>query len=200
MTTNLIALAVAWSENRISFDACAASDNNRMFGLPPRSETRRDWVDDVQRRLAQAQEYLAIDTHDRLNFRPTLWTAAELAEHRTQGVPALSLFQPAFPSSRATSSTSRTSRPYDYKPALAMDAGLRGLAVVVERALSSRASPRCWAPSSSRCCTLSSLHPWLPDPVRSGGRSLRPHATRTYDGPPSYKELCERRNERGTKN
>lgn len=137
VTTNLIALAVAWSENRISFDACAASDNNRLFGLPPRCETHRDWVDDVQRRIAQAQEYLALDTHDRLNFRPTLWTAAELAEHRTQGVPALSLFQPAFPSSTATSSIGRTSRPYYYKPALAMDdTGLRALAVVVERAAS----------------------------------------------------------------
>ena len=97
VTTNLIALAVAWSENRISFDACAASDNNRLFGLPPRCETHRDWVDDVQRRIAQAQEYLALDTHDRLNFRPTLWTAAELAEHRTQGVPALVPLPAGFP-------------------------------------------------------------------------------------------------------
>ena len=86
VTTNVIALAIAWIEDRATFDAVGNHDNNVLFGLPPRSETRRDWVDDVQRRLAQAQEWLALSAQARLNFRPSLWTAADVAEHHKQGV------------------------------------------------------------------------------------------------------------------
>jgi hypothetical protein len=86
VTTNVIALAIAWIEDRATFDAVGDHDNNVLFGLPPRSETRRNWVDDVQRRLAQAQEWLALSAQARLNFRPSLWTAADVAEHHKQGV------------------------------------------------------------------------------------------------------------------
>ena len=47
VTTNVIALAIAWREDRATFDAGGYHDNNVLFGLPPRCQARRDWVDDV---------------------------------------------------------------------------------------------------------------------------------------------------------
>jgi len=168
VTTNVIALAMAWREDRATFDAVGDHDSNVLFGLPPRSETRRDWVDDVQRRLAQAQEWLALSGQARLNFRPTLWTAAAVAEHRKQGVhvpvPFLARVaivedpeqrrdeqkqKQAVPSEAHASDVGRAARPRHRRQACGVGTSVS----------------RCWGSSSSCCCT-SCTPPPPPSPLR----------------------------------
>jgi hypothetical protein len=82
VTTNSIALALAWRNDRQAFDGRSLPANNALFGVPVRAETRRDWVDDVQQRLAQVEEYFGLDPRERPDFRPTLRTTAEVAAER----------------------------------------------------------------------------------------------------------------------
>ena len=66
VSTNTIALALAWRRDDAELDGLAQTDRNRLFGVPAHLRTREEWVDDP--RLETAEAYLACDAAGRQAF------------------------------------------------------------------------------------------------------------------------------------
>ena len=120
VTSNAIALALAYRSNDAEVSALSQVAANELFGLERRHHTRRDWVEDELRRLDEVERYEACDAAGRAAFRACVPTATERAaaraQRRLQGGPLLSLerFAASIIGGAAKRTTARSPSPSVY--------------------------------------------------------------------------------------